>query len=357
MNEQYRPLLEDKTYLRHFWHPVCTLAEFERANASGHGPMAITLLGESIVLARLNGKLVAASDRCAHRSAKLSLGKVSKRDGQDFLACPYHGWQYDNEGICKLVPACPEKAIPPRAKLNAYECEVKYSIVWVRLDNSFDCTEIPYFSDWDKPGMQVIVADSYLWSTVAERRWENFTDFSHFAFVHPGTLYDPFFASHPAVQVNRVDGELQFKLAPPREMEGIPEEAPMGDFDYRCTMPYGINLEIKLWKDNSRFVLWTTASPVDDRTCRNFMIIAREADGQPDHMHLAFQKRVLEEDQPVIQSQWPAEISAGEISVATDKVSIQYRKWHRELCQAALRGKEEFRAVLRSKVIDESTSL
>jgi vanillate O-demethylase monooxygenase subunit len=113
---------------------------------------------------------------------------------------------------------------------------VKYSIVWVRLDNSFDCTEIPYFSDWDKPGMQTIVADSYLWNTVAERRWENFTDFSHFAFVHPGTLYDPFFASHPAVQVNRIDGELQFKLAPPREMEGIPEEAPMGTSttDARC---------------------------------------------------------------------------------------------------------------------------
>jgi vanillate O-demethylase monooxygenase subunit len=114
-----QPLLEDKTYLRHFWHPVCTVAEFERANASGHGPMAITLLGESIVLARLNGKLVAASDRCAHRSAKLSWqGEQARR--KDFLACPYHGWQYDNEGICKLVPACPEKAIPPRAKLNAY---------------------------------------------------------------------------------------------------------------------------------------------------------------------------------------------------------------------------------------------
>ena len=34
--EQFKPLLEDKSYLRHFWHPVATVAEFERANASGH---------------------------------------------------------------------------------------------------------------------------------------------------------------------------------------------------------------------------------------------------------------------------------------------------------------------------------
>lgn len=354
MSEHYKPLLEDKTYLRHFWHPVCTVPEFERANASGHGPMAVTLLSEPIVLARLNGKIIATADRCAHRSAKLSLGQVRKRNGEDFLACPYHGWQYDQQGACKLVPACPDKPVPPKAKVDAYACEVKYDIVWVRLDSDFNCTDIPFLSDWDNPNMQAIVADSYIWNTVAERRWENFTDFSHFAFVHPGTLYDPFFASHPTVQVNRVEGELQFKLSPPKEMDGIPEEAPMGDFDYRCTMPYGINLEIKLWRDDSRFILWTTASPVDDKTCRNFMIIIREKDGQPDHTHLAFQKRVLNEDQPIIQSQWPAEITASEISVATDKVSIQYRKWHRELSQAALRGREAFYDTLRSTVIDES---
>ncbi len=354
--EQFKPLLEDKSYLRHFWHPVATVAEFERANASGHGPMPVTLLGERVVLARLNGKIVASADRCAHRAAQLSLGRIAHRDGQDFLQCPYHGWQYDNTGACKKIPACPGNPIPPRAKVPTYDCEIRYSMIWVRLDNSWNCTEIPFLGDWDNPEMQVIVADSYIWNTVAERRWENFTDFSHFAFVHPGTLYDPFFASHPTVVVNRVNGELQFKLAPPREMEGIPEEAPMGDFDYRCTMPYSINLEIKLWKNDSRFVLWTTACPVDDQTCRNFMVIIREKDNQPDHLHLAFQKRVLEEDQPVIQSQWPAEVSGGEISVATDKVSIQYRKWHRELSLAALKGREEFAAALLTTVMDETVA-
>ena len=126
----------------------------------------------------------------------------------------------------------------------------------------------------------------------------------------------------------------------------------MGDFTYRCSMPYSVNLEIKLWKDDSKFILWTTSSPVDDTTCRNFMVIVRTEDHQPDHTHLAFQKRVLEEDRPIIQSQSPMDLDSSELSVSTDKISIQYRKWHRELSMAALEGKEEFKSVLLSEVTE-----
>ena len=62
---------------------------------------------------------------------------------------------------------------------------------------------------------------------------------------------------------------------------------------------------------------------------------------------------MLQEDQPIIESQWPAEISMDEVSIVTDKVSNQYRKWLRELSMAALEGKDAFAAVLRTQVIDE----
>lgn len=129
--------------------------------------------------------MFAGDDRCIHRSAQLSLGQVCKHQGKDTLQCPYHGWRYNDEGKCALIPACPDMPIPSKAKISKYDCAIRYGIVWVRLDNSFDCTEIPFLGDWDSEGMKVVVADSYVWETTAERRWENFTDFSHFAFVHP----------------------------------------------------------------------------------------------------------------------------------------------------------------------------
>lgn len=353
----FTALLADKSYLRHFWHPVCTLKEFTESAPSGLGPMAVKLLGEDIVLAKLDGKIAAMRDRCAHRFAKLSKGCVQHGEDGDRLECPYHGWQYDQSGACRTIPACPELPIPKKARSDAFECEVRYDIVWVRLDASFGVTEIPHFSDWTQEGMRVVVVDSYVWQTSAERRWENFTDFSHFAFVHPGTLYDSAFARPPMAPVNRVGGELRFSIEPPKEMlEQLPEHSPLGAFNYRCTMPFTVNLEIALYRKPERFVLWTTSCPIDDKTCRNFMIIARADTDDDDATHVAFQKQVLAEDQPVIESQFPHHICTEEVSVVTDKVSIQYRKWQRELAAAALQGKEEFQRALLTDIVEPASS-
>ena len=346
-----KPLIEDRSFLKHFWHPVCTRAELEEAHPSGRGPHAVTLLGRKLVVANLGGRIVAMDDRCAHRFAALSKGTVVG----DTLRCNYHGWKYDTEGKVVNIPACPEQPIPKKACATSYDCEVKYDLVWVRLDSSWDCTDIPYFSEWDAPGMRNLVVPSYTWNTSAERRWENFTDLSHFAFVHPGTLYDPAYDRPPIPAVDRVEGEMRFAIEPPPEMlENLPENCPMGSFTYRCSMPFSINLKIQLYRDATAFTLWTTSCPIDDTHCRNFLIISRaQKDDDPDHAHAAFQKLVLQEDQPIIESQWPAEISMDEVSIVTDKVSNQYRKWLRELSMTALEGKDAFAAVLRTQVIDE----
>ena len=123
-------------------------------------------------------------------------------------------------------------------------------------------------------------------------------------------------------------------------------------------MPFSINLKIQLYKDASAFTLWTTSCPVDATNCRNFLIISRaRKDDDPDHVHTAFQKLVLDEDQPIIESQWPAEISLDEVALPTDKVSNQYRKWLRELSIAGKEGREAFVRSLRTAVRDESTTV
>ena len=92
------------------------------------------------------------------------------------------------------------------------------------------------------------------------------------------------------------------------------------------------------------------ASPVDDATCRTFWCIGRTDDlAGDDRDHLAFQDRVLAEDAPVVCNQVPPEMlldPAAELSVRTDKVSIEYRRWLRELATAALAGPEAYAATL-----------
>ena len=86
------------------------------------------------------------------------------------------------------------------------------------------------------------------------------------------------------------------------------------------------------------------------------MIIARADTDDDDATHVAFQKQVLAEDQPVIESQFPHHICTEEVSVVTDKVSIQYRKWQRELAAAALQGKEEFQRALLTDIVEPASS-
>ena len=350
MKDVPHPLVQDQGYLRHFWHPIATVAELENSNDAGVGPIGRVLLDENVVIAKLNGVVTAMADRCAHRFAKLSAGTVLE-DGR--LQCPYHGWQYDETGKCVKVPQCPNEPIPKKALTQRFDCEVRYGLIWVRLDGSWDCTDIPYCEAEDNPAFKrVIVAEPYDWNSSAERRWENFTDFSHFAYVHPGTLYDPAYDEPTIVPIDRKDGEMQFFLEPGKDMlDSLPDDSPLGSWTYRAAMPYSINLSIKLYKNDKPFLLWTTSSPVSHDTCRNFMIIAHTEEDMPDEHPLDFQKLVLAEDQPVIETQ-PGGLSLTEISLPTDKVSNQYRKWLRELGAAAQQGEGAFKKALLTDIFE-----
>ncbi len=60
-----------------------------------------TLLNEPVVFYRQeDGSPVALEDKCAHRHAPLSSGKLVGNS----IQCPYHGLEYDATGACVRVP-------------------------------------------------------------------------------------------------------------------------------------------------------------------------------------------------------------------------------------------------------------
>jgi len=79
-------------------------------------PRAVVVDGVPLVVLRAapDAKAVAFHDRCPHRLVPLSAGTFA--DGA--LQCPYHGWQFNAEGRCLIVPSNgPGANIPPRADL------------------------------------------------------------------------------------------------------------------------------------------------------------------------------------------------------------------------------------------------
>jgi len=174
----------------------------------------------------------------------------------------------------------------------------------------------------------------------ALRRVENFVDLAHFAWVHVGTLGRREEPVPPLPDIERVDGELRFTYDPPQDFDAS-SAAMYGWSRYRMPIPCTVSIEFALG-NGARRVLWMTASPIDLETCRCFWFMARSDDRDgPDDPHIEFQRIVLAQDLPVVTNQVPRALPldpADELSVRTDRVSIEYRRWLRELVADTVRS-------------------
>jgi phenylpropionate dioxygenase-like ring-hydroxylating dioxygenase large terminal subunit len=123
------------TALRHPLSATVTAAWIPAAHSHGvrRKPVAVTVNGEELVLFRDAGGVVRAlEDRCCHRRAPLSLGKV-RADGA--LQCGYHGWCYDGAGQCVAIPQLrPGEPVPARFVVRAYTVAEAAGLVWVGGD-------------------------------------------------------------------------------------------------------------------------------------------------------------------------------------------------------------------------------
>lgn len=127
------PFLSDSTAR---WLPLA-LSE----QVSGKAPLAVMCMGQAIVLFRdAAGAVRAMEDRCAHRRAPLSLGRVTP-EGR--LQCGYHGWTYDGaSGTCVAIPnLSPHERVPAHYAARAYETLERDGYVWARAARGVDTRE------------------------------------------------------------------------------------------------------------------------------------------------------------------------------------------------------------------------
>ena len=107
-------------WLRNCWQVIAFAREI------GNAPLARTVCGEEIVLFRTqSGKAAALADRCPHRFAPLSLGRVSGEQ----IQCGYHGMCFDAEGRCVRVPG--QDTVPRQARVRNYPLVERHAL---RLD-------------------------------------------------------------------------------------------------------------------------------------------------------------------------------------------------------------------------------
>ena len=83
-------------YLRNCWYVACWAHELIDGKL-----LARTILDQPILLYKGDsGQAVALDDRCCHRGARLSKGRLEG----DCVRCMYHGLKFDGSGACVQIP-------------------------------------------------------------------------------------------------------------------------------------------------------------------------------------------------------------------------------------------------------------
>src|SRR5687768_1305498 len=194
------------SYVRNCWYVAAWDHEI------GRDMLRRIILDEPVLLYRtVEGKAVALEDRCCHRQAPLSMGKLIG----DVVKCPYHGLEFDTTGACVKVPS--QERVPPSARVRSYPVVERNHWVWLwtgdpakadpALIEDFHWLDDP---NWGYGGNYLHVEANYLLLV------ENLLDTTHLPFLHPNTLGTDAFA-RPESEVSRQGDRIT--IARDRERE------------------------------------------------------------------------------------------------------------------------------------------
>ena len=166
------------TFLRNFWYVGAW------SNEVGDAPLARTLLGENLVFFRTEaGKVAVFEDRCPHRFAPLSLGRVIG----ETLQCGYHGFTFGADGQCVSIPGVDR--VPAQVCVRQYPVIERFGWVYVWMGEAADADESqlpPYHmmgeDSWAGSGETLRIEANY------QLVRDNLLDLSHAKYVHRQTL-------------------------------------------------------------------------------------------------------------------------------------------------------------------------
>lgn len=316
--------------LRRCWQPVARLEDLK------DGPQRAVLLGEALaVFLTEGGEAAVVADRCAHRGALLSMGKVCGES----IQCPYHGWEWSGEGACTRIPSlADQRQIPPLARIPSYPVRVQWGLVWTTLEEPLsDVPDVPWFDE-----------DSWTWGhgepfelpVAFGLMIENFRDVSHFAFVHQATL-----GVQPAEIEPLLPERDGLEVTLRRNMEwGDGASAAWGslrEMGYHTIAPNFTSA--RMFTDDGERCLLHAARAISATESAHYWIEAGLENFDRERLEkvIAYDAGIYAEDVAVISKVTPPELPldlSAEVHTPADRFTLAYRQAYLEFVHRALAG-------------------
>lgn len=325
------------------WYPLIPLEDLEPQK-----PKPITLLGKRLVIWKPTKSETyrVFLDQCPHRLAPLSEGRIETKTGN--LMCSYHGWEFNENGICQRVPQAENPEIIAKNQGNfcviSFPVRQQQDILWVWPDEKTatiaEHTPLPL-------SPQIDAEKGFVWSSYVrdlEYDWqtliENVADPSHVPFAHHGVQGNREKAR--PIPLNIVKSTMN--LIEVNIERGLPTTI---TFEPPCRLEYTINLG-NTGKKLGLLVYAIPVSPGKSRIVaqfsRNFAktlhrfiprwwnhIHERNLVLDGDMMLLNQQEYLLQKKQ--LHESWK---TAYKLPTSADKLVIEFRNWFDKYCQGKL---------------------
>lgn len=322
--------------LKNFWYAVEFSKDVTRK------PKALTVLGQKLVVYRTSkGKVICLSDLCVHRGAQLSEGWLKG----DCIVCPYHGWEYQEDGACTRIPAQPERSIPRKARVDAYPVEERYGFVWAFMGDLPEAERppIPVWPEFDDPKFHAVYGEFH-WQANFERIVENGTDIAHAPFVHGGVFGNPERPEVPDPEpvVSEYSATVE-TVVPARKPTGLwslvsrgsrkLSERPPVVVRTSWFMPSLIKLEVNL--PLGKLVIYDTNVPISETETRVLYIAMRNFFPQKIFDRDTHRRtlQIFKQDAAIVNTQRPELLPfnlSDELHVRSDAMAVAYRRKRQE---------------------------
>lgn len=196
------------TYLRNAWYMAAWDDEV------GVTPLARTFLEEPVVLFRdADGRPKALLDRCPHRFAPLSMGRVT--DGA--ITCAYHGLGFAGDGACVRNPHGP---VTRSLAVRSYPVAERHRAVWIWMGDPAAADpaairDLSFLADAPDTAFN----KGYIRGSGHYQLFvDNILDLSHTDYLHPDTLGGGSITRTPAEVEQRADGIIAIAWRPKNEV-------------------------------------------------------------------------------------------------------------------------------------------
>jgi carbazole 1,9a-dioxygenase terminal dioxygenase component len=137
----WKGYVEAKLGFRNHWYPVRFSKEIEEGQA-----ITVKMLGEALILKRIDGKVFAIRDRCLHRGVPLS--KKLDCYTKDTITCWYHGYTYRVQtGELVNILAVPDSRLIGRRKIVTFPVEEAKGVIFVFIGDTEDGPPPPLAHD------------------------------------------------------------------------------------------------------------------------------------------------------------------------------------------------------------------